>query len=329
MFNRLKFRHLFAKFVYIFRLAPVFWWQNNNFISILNYHYFSNEPAEGDVLEVSFQIIEQQIRILKDEYRLLPCVPGLDSLFVPQGGKLRTPVVILTIDDADCNILQLVPILEKYQVPITIFVPVGFCLDGESLDGLRSRCLNFGIFNLLNKAEGHERYNFENCFNEVMGLNIDQLKELLDKMLIEAGSGRDPLTERKLLNVKDLEEISRHELVTLASHSMSHVRLALLPDKWLKWEIGQSIDYIKGWGGDGEVFSYPYGNKGSFNSDTQKVLEGKGVKYAFTTLANNSIANTLPYAIGRSFLFNSADRKYVLGTAGGAFELFDRVLRRT
>jgi peptidoglycan/xylan/chitin deacetylase (PgdA/CDA1 family) len=239
------------------------------------------------------------------------------------------PVVILTIDDADCNILQLVPILEKYQIPITLFAPVGFCLDGESLDGLRSRCLHFGVYNMLKKFEGHERYNFENCFNEVMGMNIDQLKELLDMMLIEAGSGRDPLTERKLLNVKDLEEISRHELVTLASHSMSHVRLAFLPDRWLKWEIGRSIDYIKEWGGDGSIFAYPYGNKGSFNSATQKVLEEKGVKYALTGLANHSVANTIPHAIGRSFLFNSADRKYVLGTAGGAFELFDRILGRT
>ena len=182
---------------------------------------------------------------------------------------------------------------------------------------------------MLKKFEGHERYNFENCFNEVMGMNIDQLKELLDMMLIEAGSGRDPLTERKLLNVKDLEEISRHELVTLASHSMSHVRLAFLPDRWLKWEIGRSIDYIKEWGGDGSIFAYPYGNKGSFNSATQKVLEEKGVKYALTGLANHSVANTIPHAIGRSFLFNSADRKYVLGTAGGAFELFDRILGRT
>jgi peptidoglycan/xylan/chitin deacetylase (PgdA/CDA1 family) len=110
---------------------------------------------------------------------------------------------------------------------------------------------------------------------------------------------------------------------------MSHVRLALLPDKWLKWEIEQSIDYIKDWGGDGTIFSYPYGNKGSFNSDTQKVLEGKGVKYAFTSLANNSVASTIPHAIGRTYLFNSADKKYILGTAGGAFELFDRILGRT
>jgi peptidoglycan/xylan/chitin deacetylase (PgdA/CDA1 family) len=110
---------------------------------------------------------------------------------------------------------------------------------------------------------------------------------------------------------------------------MSHVRLALLPDKWLRWEIEQSIDYIKDWGGNGEVFSYPYGNKGSFNNVTQKVLEEKGVKYAFTTLANNSVANTIPHSIGRSYLFNSADRKYVLGTAGGAFELFDRIMGRT
>ena len=329
MFNRLKFRHLFAKFVYVFRLAPVFWRQKDDFVSIVNYHYMSNEPTEGDDLEVSFQTIEQQIRTLKDEYSLLPCVTGLDSLFVQQGSGLRTPVVILTIDDADCNILQLVPILEKYQIPITLFIPVGFCLDGESLDGLRSRCLHFGVYNMLKKFEGHERYNFENCFNEVMGLNIDQLKELLDKMLIEAGSGREPLTERKLLNVKDLEEISRHELVTLASHSMSHVRLALLPDRWLKWEIERSIDYIKEWGGDVALFAYPYGNKASFNSDTRKVLEENGVKYAFTSLANNSVVDTLPYAIGRSFLFNSADKKYVLGTAGGAFELFDRILGRT
>jgi len=329
MFNRLKFRYLFARFIYIFRMAPVFWRQNDDFISIVNYHYLSNVTTKGDVLDVSFQTIEQQIRTLKDEYSLLPCVPGLNSLFVPQGDKLRAPVVILTIDDADCNILQLVPILEKYQVPITLFALVGFCLDDESLDGLRSRCFHFGAFNLLNKVEGHERYNLENYFHEVMSLNTNQLKELLGKLLIENEFGRDPLTEKKLLNVKDLEEISRHELVTLASHSMSHVRLALLPDRWLKWEIERSIDYIKEWGGDGEVFSYPYGNKGSFNSATQKVLEGKGVKYAFTSLANNSVANTLPYAIGRSFLFNSADKKYVLGTAGGAFELFDRVLRRT
>jgi|TARA_B100000315_G_C14115504_1_gene380085 hypothetical protein len=35
MFNRLKFRrYLFAKFVYIFRLAPVFWRQNDDFLSI-------------------------------------------------------------------------------------------------------------------------------------------------------------------------------------------------------------------------------------------------------------------------------------------------------
>ena len=329
MLNRLKIRYLFAKIVYVFRLAPVFWRQNDDFLSIINYHYFSNEPTEGDVLEVSFQTIEQQIRTLKDEYSLLPCVPGLDSLFVQQGGELRTPVLILTIDDADFNILQLVPILEKYQVPITLFVPVGFCLDGESLDGLRSRCLHFGIFNLLNKTEGRKRYNFEDYFHGVMSMDIYQLKELLNKLLIETDSDREPLAERKLLKVKALVEISKHELITLASHSMSHVRLALLPDKWLRWEIEQSIDYIKEWGGDGAVFSYPYGNKGSFNNDTQGVLELKGVKYAFTGLANHSVASTIPHAIGRSFLFNSADKKYVLGTAGGAFELFDRILGRT
>ncbi len=88
MFNRLRFRHLFAKIVYAFRLAPVFWRHNNNFISILNYHYLSNEPEKGDVLEVSFQTIEQPIRTLKDEYSLLPCVSGLDSLFMQQGGEL-------------------------------------------------------------------------------------------------------------------------------------------------------------------------------------------------------------------------------------------------
>jgi hypothetical protein len=52
MFNRLKFRHLFAKIVYVFRLVPVFWRQNDDFLSIVNYHYSSNEPTEGDVLEV-------------------------------------------------------------------------------------------------------------------------------------------------------------------------------------------------------------------------------------------------------------------------------------
>ena len=88
MLNRLKIRYLFAKIVYVFRLVPVFWRQNDDFLSIINYHYFSNEPTEGDVLEVSFQTIEQQIRTLKDEYSLLPCISGLDSLFMQQGGEV-------------------------------------------------------------------------------------------------------------------------------------------------------------------------------------------------------------------------------------------------
>jgi len=49
----------------------------------------SSEPTEGDVLEVSFQTIEQQIRTLKDVYSLLPCISGLDSLFMQQGGEVR------------------------------------------------------------------------------------------------------------------------------------------------------------------------------------------------------------------------------------------------
>jgi len=88
MFNRLKLHYLFAKIVYVFRLEPVFWRQNDDFISIVNYHCLTNEPTEGDVLEVSFQTIEQQIRTLKDEYSLLPFISGLDSLFMQQGGEV-------------------------------------------------------------------------------------------------------------------------------------------------------------------------------------------------------------------------------------------------
>ena len=77
---------------------------------------------------------------------------------------------------------------------------------------------------------------------------------------------------RELLSLKEIEEISKNPLVTIASHSMSHNSLAELPENWLKWEIKKSKEYIRDLKGNYDLFAYPFGHKQSYNLKVKKIL---------------------------------------------------------
>ena len=133
---------------------------------------------------------------------------------------------------------------------------------------------------------------------------------------------------RELLSLKEIDEIAKNPLVTIASHSMSHNSLAELPDNWLKWEIKKSTEYIKDLKGKYDLFAYPFGHKQSYNLKVKKLLHEEGIKYAFSTSSKIIENNSDLLSLGRAPMLNFDNKDYVFGSAYGAFHYWDTILQR-
>lgn len=102
---------------------------------------------------------------------------------------------------------------------------------------------------------------------------------------ISQQSGINNLYEnRKMLTEKQIRILSDsgHEIM---SHSYSHVNLSKLTKNEIYMELTKSKDIIeKITGKTVIVFSYPNGQKGSYNEEAQQILKKAGYKYAYTTM---------------------------------------------
>lgn len=91
--------------------------------SILMYHSISNNGILFTVTEKDF---ERQMKYLKDKkYNVIKLVELMEKL--KKGEKIPPKTVVLTFDDAyRDNYLNAFPLLKKYNIPATIFIPTAY-----------------------------------------------------------------------------------------------------------------------------------------------------------------------------------------------------------
>ncbi len=129
---------------------------------------------------------------------------------------------------------------------------------------------------------------------------------------IVAGDGLFPWLEpdqRHALTVEELKAAARSKVVTIGSHTVTHVKAPECSDEVLARELRQSKRDLEAWtGGPVELFSYPYG---LFDQRVVEATRAAGYKLA-ATVKNNLVrqdcgAFTVPrYSIGDRILFPEA-----------------------
>jgi peptidoglycan/xylan/chitin deacetylase (PgdA/CDA1 family) len=145
---------------------------------ILTYHSVGENEAFFTVTPKSFE--EQMGFLRKQNWNVLP-LNSLVSLLLSHQ-KIPRKTVVITFDDAYVDILESVlPILEKYQIPATLFVPTYF------------------VGAKMKNSEGYEL--------ELM--NWTQLKKLAAHPLIDIGSHTQ---KHKILTEIEDVELLRNEL---------------------------------------------------------------------------------------------------------------------
>lgn len=98
----------------------------------------------------------------------------------------------------------------------------------------------------------------------------------------ESGGKADPLFEGyKPMTESMMEELATEDLITIGSHSKTHVRLPSIDDQKRQEDeiIGSKIELQERYGINVSIFSYPYGE---FDRKSQSLVEST-YKFAVTT----------------------------------------------
>lgn len=202
---------------------------------------------------------ERMIRYyIKRGYRFIDVSELL--LILSSKQKVIEKLAFVSLDDGRRANLQLLPVIEKYNIPICIFV---------STDPLESG--NYW-WDFVIKERGVQKMNEfkELSYNDF----YSQLSEMQKRNVIP----------RTSLTIDEVKMLSRHPLVSIQSHTVNHPILTRVPDDVLNSELNDSKVILERMTGE-EIFafSYPNGSLTSREVDACKLH----YKLAFTTEQRN------------------------------------------
>ena len=253
----------------IFREEP-------DFLSI----YFHNPSPH------SFESILKWCQSKKYRFiNLQECYAILSSK-VKQEGKF----VYISFDDGWRSNLDLIPIIEKYQSPITIFVSIDPLLSGNF----------WWEYALVDGIQERDKMKLMSYKNFVSALESLRMKYAL---------------ERSALTRQELIKISSHQFVSIQSHTMSHPILTNCENEILEYELNKSKEYLENLL-DREIVAFSYPN-GDFGNREIEAVKNAGYKMAFTT-------QYLPICVGHTNLYTIP--RIAMNTYGGYYENLSKIL---
>ena len=166
-------------------------------------------------------------------------------------------MVHFSFDDGWLTNKALIPIIEKYNVPITIFVPV------EPLESG-----NFWWNYVYAKYKSYDKVEeFKTYEDEKFNREVNYIKQEIK-------------LEREAVTFDELKEMSKHPLINIQSHTYNHPILTNVSDKRLDFELSESRKFLSTLL-DKEIDTFSYPN-GSFGKREEEAVS-KHYKCGYTT----------------------------------------------
>lgn len=307
---------------------------------ILMYHELAKDSVDVDAWTIVRESdFVRQVEYLRRHYRIV----SVEELLAPPDAADRRPAVALTFDDGDAgNFHVLLPLVERLQVPVAIFIATGhietaqpYWFDrivnamqvSQSLE-IDLRAQGLGVYP-VEPARGAQNWSrIQNLLADVKTLPPSAADSVADRVEEIAATSRDAACGRIVpLTVEQVRALGRSPYITIGAHSHCHRLLTQVPREEARESIETSRSRLREWTGQKvEYFAYP---SGDHNESVAKLLEESGFRAAFTTQERLWDRVESPFMIPRMGVGRyDSPSQFKLNLLGGVRSLGAALLRR-
>jgi peptidoglycan/xylan/chitin deacetylase (PgdA/CDA1 family) len=287
---------------------------------ILLYHRLTKSRSDPWALSVRPSHFAEHLEVLREHARPTR-LQRLSEVLLDENLPDRS--VVVTFDDgyAD-NLHSAKPLLERYDVPATIFLTSGFTGHGrefwwDELDrillqpGTLPERLNLSIngglyrgdlgeaahwseeaswhhrkWTIHEKAPSPRHSLYRSLWELLNPLTEGERRGVLDELLTWAGAELASHPRHRLLSLEEVSVLAQGELIEVGAHTVTHPRLSALPAASQRDEIRGSKARLE------EVlnrpvtsFAYPHGGRSDYTAQTVSIVREAGFARACSNFA--------------------------------------------
>jgi peptidoglycan/xylan/chitin deacetylase (PgdA/CDA1 family) len=250
---------------------------------ILMYHRVEVVERDPWRLAVEPSLFAEQLEVIRDRFQpisLERLCDGLAARDIPRRS------VVLTFDDGyRDNLTNATPLLEKHDVPASLFVTTGYLDSGRDFwwEELEDVC---GLRGLDSRTE----------WERLRPLDRSEREAELDEFWRAAGLHGPPPPSRTLTS-GELTELAQAGTFEIGAHTVTHPALSRLPVARQVEEIGEGKAALECLlGRRVSSFSYPHGD---FSSATVRAVQAHGFALACTTSGESLTYSSRPFELPR------------------------------
>jgi peptidoglycan/xylan/chitin deacetylase (PgdA/CDA1 family) len=301
------------------RLRRVGSWIGNRLGSralILLYHrVVDSESPDPFLLSVTPQRFAEQIAILRERGPLMTLHQLSQAL---RDGKLTRRASVITFDDGYANNAYCAkPLLERYDVPATVFVTTGYVDRNREFwwDELERLLLQPGklpetlelrvngtrshwelgdaavykendysrqrSWSVQQEEPGPRQRLYRSLYQLLRPLADNYRRELLDTLASWAGHQTSIRRTHRALSTHEVVELARGDLVEIGAHTVTHPALAELSLAAQRIEIQESKKRLEEILGHTVMsFAYPFGSRRHYTPETAAIVQELGFSSA-------------------------------------------------
>ncbi|MBI4550166.1 MAG: polysaccharide deacetylase family protein [Candidatus Omnitrophica bacterium] len=346
----MPFKPILYRLLFLLQAHHLFRYFFRQRLIILTYHGFTDsvdhrESWNYDGKHVWIRNFEEQIRYLAKHYRPVSLPQWLSSIQI-EGRELPYSVIVTFDDGYASNYRLAYPILKKYGVPATVFVATEFAGEGNFLwtDRLEYAVLNCAPQIYSVPPDGSAPIEADCRTPEAALASLTSLKTRLKRLepserekimrAVESALGcrltaQNAAPEYRPLEWRQMKAMTAGGLVSIGSHTHSHVILSHCGGEEVRRELIQSRELIeKHTGSKCDLFCYPNGQAGDFNTATREALIEMGFACGLTTVEGMNHRLTDIYSLKRVGVGNQTDGIEFVMTLSGIKWLFSGLKAR-
>ena len=270
---------------------------------IIMYHRILLEDEAKCGVQAGMYVKPDTFRIHLEFLKSSFCVVPLSSLLenkLKDSSPDGKPYCILTFDDGWYDFYQhAYPVLKKYRLPATVFLPTDFIgtdnsfwtdrisyllykLNKQEKTKIIAAGSNNKIINKIEHFKGPFEHRLEQTIAKLKKYRLNDIEEIISA-LATRWNCKDFNPTRQFVNWGEVREMKKSGFVTFGSHTVNHHILTRLTDSEIADELKKSKKRLIDEGVVNKKcipFCYPNGN---CNSKISKMVKDTGYSLAVTT----------------------------------------------